>query len=177
MSIARNYLLPIAVIGFSTIIATPSASAWMLGERVRSYSPGADQERRVSMWVNRSRTGATLTLLDRVTPQGHILVMDPANGSLIRDLRRGKDTFTLPPLKQVGLLFVPNGATLGLGLRIAVGRDQVEFSLRKQYVSSILEAPLFNNHPGAFPPCTDRINVYRSGFEDPGLVPFIECVD
>ena len=177
MSIARKYLLPIAVIGAGTFIATPSASAWMRGERVRPYSPGPGQEHRVSMWVNRSRTDATLTLLDRITPQGHVLVMDPANGSLIRDLKQGLDAFTLPPLKQVGLLFVPNGATLGMGLRIAVGRDQVEFSLRKQYVSSILGGPLFNNRPGAFPPSTSRINVYRSGFEDPRLVPFIECLD
>ena len=177
MSIARNYLLPIAVIGVSAIIATPTASAWMMGKRVLPYSPGADQERRVSMWVNRSTADATLTLLDHAPQEGHVLVMDPANGSLIRDLRQGKDAFTLPPLKQVGLLFVPHGNTLGLGLRIAVGRDQIEFNLRKQYRSAILEAPLFNNRPGSFPPSTVRINLYRSGFEDPGLVPFIECED
>jgi hypothetical protein len=177
MSITQKYLLPLAVIGFSAFIATPSAPAWLKGEEVKAYCPGADRELKRSLWVNRSRDEAILTLTDRAAPTGHILIMDEATGFVINDLSRPKDAFTLPAGKRVGMLFVPMGKAIGLTLRIAMGGERVEFNLKKQFVSSILGSPLFNNQPGAFPPSSARINVYKSGFEDPGFAPFIECVD
>ena len=176
MSVTRNYLLPLTVIGFSTLIATPTP-AWLTGEVVKPYSPGDTHEVKTSLWVNRTGTDATLTIIDRFAPMGHVLVMNPANGSMIKDMSRSNDSFTLPPLKQVGLLFVPTGKSLGLTFRVQLGAEKVEFNLKKQYVSSLLGAPLFNNRPGSFPPSSPRINVYRSGFEAPSLNPFIECVN
>jgi len=177
MSVTRNYLLPLTVIGVSTLIATPSTSAWLAGEAVKPYSPAEGNELKPSLWVNRSREDATLTIIDRFAPRGHVLVMDAANGGVIRDMSRSNDAFTLPALKQVGLLFVPSGKTMALTFRVQLGAEKVEFNLKKQYVSALLGAPLFNNRPGAFPPSSARINIYRSGFEAPEVNPFIECLN
>jgi hypothetical protein len=170
MAITRRLILSIAAIALLAAFAPTPAKA----NEVEPFSPGENNELKVSVFENRADGPAKLVIIDRFAPVGHCFIIDLKNGFIIKDLTSSGDTFELPSWKKVGLFFVPTAKLIGLTFKVEVGGQTLEFNLKKQcVVGSILGSPVWNNGKG-FPTSTGKIKMDKGGFENPKGA-FISC--